>query len=278
MKKKLIIVMTSITLVLLLSGCEGNITRNIRHAGYSLSNSTFTCEDFISKSNKDVILDKIGYLNNTYAITENGYLYEISLSQPYANNQNCKKMTFSQKIIANMDGQVLKGEDNKLYYAPGTTSATPLTEITMNDNSYQLYHLLLDSAAIKKVVTIDTSQGLYYVLETDGNVYSYTLTKQDYNSPYVLTERKIVYDKAKYGEIIDFNHSENNKKETYIKTKTDLHRIIVSNEKECTKYADVSCEYSLEQDETISKYLNDKILYYGSNLIITTYGKEFTLS
>ena len=34
----------------------------------------------------------------------------------------------------------------------------------------------------------------------------------------------------------------------------------------------------LKEDETLTKYYQDKILYYGPSILITTYGKEFTLS
>ena len=57
-------------------------------------------------------------------------------------NENCKKISFSVKVIAYMDDNILKGEDNKFYYAPGTTSTQPLTEVTTNDSNYQLYTLL----------------------------------------------------------------------------------------------------------------------------------------
>lgn len=278
MKKKIAIGITSLGLVLLLTGCDGNVTRDIRHAGYNLTSNTFSCEDIVVESNENVILDKISYLNSSFALTEKGHLYEISLSQPYSNNQNCKKIAFSQKVIALMDGSILKGEDKKLYYSPGTSNATPLTEVTINDNSYQIYNLLLSSDAVKKVVTVNQNQGLYYVLETDGNVYSYKLARAGYNSPYTLAERKIVYAKEKYGTIIDFNYSESNQKEIYIKSATELYRMKASNEKECTKYADVTCNYSLQKDEALSEYLNDKILYHGSTMIITTYGKEFTIN
>ena len=35
-----------------------------------------------------------------------------------------------------------------------------------------------------KVVTANSSTGIYYVLKTDGNVYSYTISKDDYKQMY----------------------------------------------------------------------------------------------
>ena len=49
-----------------------------------------------------------------------------------------------------------------------------------------------------------------------------------------------------------------------------------TNEEECSKYADVKCEYKFKKDETLTEYYKDKILYYGPSILITTYKKEFT--
>ena len=220
--------------------------------------------------------EKMIYSNSSFAITESGKLYELSLSQPYSNDENCKEVPFSIDIIAYMDDKILKGEDNKFYYAPGTTNTSPLTEVTANDSNYQLYTLLLGSAQVKKVITVDSNAGIYYVLEDDGNVYQYTITRQDYNSPYTLSEKKTVYEKSKYGEIIDFNYA-GESSTTYIKTKTKLYRMQATNAEECSKYADVACKYKMKYDETLTEYYNNnKIIYYGPSIILTDYGKQFT--
>ena len=54
----------------------------------------------------------------------------------------------------------------------------------------------------------------------------------------------------------------------------------ITNKDECTEYADIACEYELKKDETLTKYYTEdpKILYFGPSILITTYGKEFTLS
>ena len=261
---------------LLLTGCDGNVTRDLRHAGFSLSTEEFTCSTLLP-TNKDIPpTDTIQYSNGSFAITDDGRLYELSLSKPYSNNENCKKINFSIKVMAYMDSSILKGEDNKFYYAPGTTNTVPLTEVTANDSNYQLYTLLLGGAQVKKVITIDSNAGIYYVLEDDGTVYQYTITRQDYNAPYVLAEKKPIYEKSKYGEIIDFNYA-GESPNTYIKTKTKIHRMQPINEEECTKYADVTCKYKMKHDETLTEYYNNnKIIYYGSNLILTDYGKHFS--
>lgn len=277
MKKKVGLIAFLSLATILLTGCDGNVTREIRHTGFNLSNNEFMCSELMPIGNSTEPNDKILFMNETYAITENGKLYDISLSQSYSNNQNCKKISFNQDIIAYMDSSILKGEDNKFYYAPGTTNTTPLTEVTANDSNYQLYTLLLGNENVKKVITVNSNTGIYYVLENDGVVYQYTITRQDYSAPYTLVSKEPVYEKDKYGEIIDFNYA-GDSTATYIKTTTEIYRMKKTNEEECTKYADVECKYKMQKDETLTKYYKEepKILYYGPSILITTYQKEFT--
>lgn len=261
---------------LLLTGCDGNVTRDLRNSGLSLSADEFTCSTLLPADEDAKPTDTILYSNGSYAITDDGKLYELSLSQPYSNDENCKKIDFSIRIEAYMDDSILKGEDNKFYYAPGTTDTAPLTEVTANDSDYQLYTLLLGGAQVKKVVTVDSNAGIYYVLESDGNVYQYTITRQNYNAPYVISEKKLVYEKSEYGEIIDFNYA-GKSAATYIKTKNKIYRMQAANQEECSKYADVECKYKMKLDETITEhYNNNKIIYYGPSIILTDYGKQFT--
>ena len=274
MKKKLSLLIGLAMITILLSGCDGTVTRDIRHAGFSVSTDEFTCSNLLA-DNPNEAKEKILYSNGSYLITEQGNLYELSLSQPYSNEENCKKISFQTNIIAYMDGTILKGEDNKFYYAPGTTSTTPLTEVTTNDSNYQLYTLLLGPEQVKKVITVDSNNGIYYVLEEDDTVYQYTITRQNYTSPYTIESKTPVYDQKDYGKIIDFNYAGESTK-TYLKTKDEIYRMQITNEDECKKYADVECNYQLKKDETLTKYYNDKILYFGPTLLITTYGKEFT--
>ncbi len=279
MKKKIGLLIGIAVSTILLTGCDGNVTRDIRHAGYSLSQEDFSCSSLMPVDDETPASDTIMYSNGSYAITNSGRLYELSLSQPYSNEENCKKISFSVDIIAYMDGTILKGKDNKFYYAPGSTNASPLSEVTANDSEYPLYQILLGGDNVVKVVTVDNNQGIYYVLENDGTVYQYTVTRADSNSPYTLTAKSPVFSSSQYGEIIDFNYA-GESGATYIKTTSEIYRMQATNEEECTKYADIACKYKLKKDTTKTKYYKEepKLLYFGPNMIITTYGKEFTLA
>ncbi len=274
-KLKTIIVVVILTFIL--TGCNGNVTRDIRHAGFSLASNEFICSDLMPKNDKDTSYKKISYMNDKFAITEEGTIYEVSLNQQYANKENCKMSPFTGKVVATLDDNIIKAEDGKLYYTPANTSSTPYTEVTVNDNSYEIYKLLFEDSTVKKVITADQSAGSYYVLSSDGNIYNYIINRESYNSPYILQDKKVAYYKVDYnGEIIDFSYNSNNKSLVYLKTNNEIYRTLATNAKECNKYADVTCKYKLQKDETLTKYYKDKILYYGPTTLITTYGKMFS--
>lgn len=277
MKKKIGLIVGMAVATLLLTGCDGTVTREIRHAGFSLSSDEFVCSTLMPANEETPPTDNILYTDGSYAITDDGKLYELSLSQPYSNEENCKRISFSIDIIAYMDGTILKGDDGKFYYAPGTTASSPLSEVTQNDSNYQLYNILLGKDTVKKVMTVDSNAGIYYVLEDDGTVYQYTVTRQDYNSPYTLTEKTPVYEESEYGTIIDFNYA-GDSTTTYLKTEDEIYRMTITNKEQCTEYVDIACKYKMKKDETLTKYYKEepKILYYGPSILITTYGKEFT--
>lgn len=266
-----------ILLTFILTGCNGNVTRDLRHDGFSISSSEFTCNYLMPENEKDTSTKKIDFMNDRFAVDEDGTLYEVSLGQKYSNNQNCKKASFDKKVVALMDDTIIKAEDGKFYYAPGNNNNTSYSEVTVNDNSYQIYQMLLSEETSKKVMTANQSTGSYYVLSTDGNIYNYVITRADYNSPYVLSEKKVAYYKVDYNSsIIDFYYNASSNSMIYIKTEEEIYRLQATNAEECSKYADVSCKYKLKKDETLTKYYKDKILYYGPSILITTYGKIFT--
>ena len=73
--------------------------------------------------------------------------------------------------------------------------------------------------------------------------------------------------------IEDFNYA-GNSSATYVKTANSLFRMKASNEKECTKYADVPCQYTMLESE---EYLNykDKVVAFNGSTLITDYRQVF---
>lgn len=271
MKKRLFVVL--VLIIFLCSACNGNVTRDLRHAGFSVGDK-FKCSYFYPNSKNDTGYKKVKYLTNSNIVDEDGNIYDLSLGQVYSNKENCKKSDTSIKVKAIYDNKIIKGMDNKYYYLVSENSVPSFSEVLNTNNSYELYDILLKDNDVVKVITANSSTGIYYVLKTDGNVYSYTISKDDYNSPLKVTGTKIIYDKSNYdSKIIDFNYA-GNSTSTYIRTNNSVYRMQITNYDKCSKYADVSCKYKMKKDSIFEKY-NDKIIAYNGNVLITDYNQVF---
>lgn len=272
MKKRVFLILV----VIICTACNGNITRDIRHAGFSVGEK-FQCSYFYPNGKNDTGYKKVRYLTNTNIIDEDGYIYEISLGQVYSNKENCKKALTDINVKAIYDDKIIKGSNNKYYYLVGENSVASYSEVLNTDNSYELYDILLKGNDVVKVVTANSNSGVYYMLKTDGNVYKTIVNRENYNSPLKVVSSDIVYNKNNYdSNIIDFNYK-GESSATYIRTNNRVYRMLVSNSSDCTKYADVKCKYAMKEDSIFEKY-NDKIIAYNGNVLITDYKQVFNLS
>lgn len=272
MKKRVILFSLLFIIVFLCSACNGNVTRDLRHSGFSVG-SKFICDDFYPGG--DSLYKRVIYLTDNKIIDNNGSIYEVSLGQLYENKQNCKKAKTDIVVKAIFDNKIVKGNDNKYYYLDGSNNVESYSLVQETDNSYELYNMLLKDDDVVKVITADGSKGVYYILKSDGNVYSYTINRDGYNSPLKVTSKSVVYDENDFvSKIIDFNYA-GNSTNTYIKTEDSIYRMKAINYDKCSKYADVSCIYKMEKDEVLTKY-KDKIIAYNGKIVITDYKQVFT--
>ncbi|MBQ9018993.1 MAG: hypothetical protein IJ097_01610 [Bacilli bacterium] len=265
--------MFMLLIVFLCSACNGNVTRSIRHDGFTVGDK-FTCDTFFSKKD-ETPYKKIKYLTNTHIIDEDGKIYEISLNQKYSNKQNCKSVDNNIIVKAIFDDRIIKGNDNKYYYLYNQNDVVLYSEVPTTDNSYDLYNLLLKDENVVKVITANSSTGTYYALNRDGNVYNINISKDSntLNIKYI----SIIYDKTKYGsKIIDFNYA-GNSLSTFIKTEDKIYRMKITNYEDCSKYVDVSCKYEMMEDSVFEKY-KDRIIAYNGNILITDYKQIFTVN
>jgi hypothetical protein len=261
--------------LILCSGCNGNITRDIRHAGFSVS-STFECSEFLP-SNKNSNYTKIKYLLSNNIITEDGKIYDLSLSQKYSNNENCRDANAYITVAAIFDDKIVKGVDGIYYYLTAQNNVASYSQVLQTDNSYNIYYLLLKDDDVVKAMTADSSTGLYYVLKTDGNIYGVVISQVDRNSLPVVTSTSIVFDLNDYGgKIIDFNYA-GNSLNTFVRTEDKLFRMRITNSDNCSKYADITCEYALQEDSIFETY-KDTIIAYNGSTLITSYGQEFSVN
>lgn len=270
--KKIFKCLVILMFIFVLTGCGnkyGDVTRGIRHAGFTVSDQTFTCNALLPESTDDNYIQPtaVWYFGSSHLITDAGVVYDISLGQGYTTGDNCKMASLNDKVIAIMDEAVVKVMNGKYY------SLATYTEITPEDKNYDLYNILLKDSNIRKVVTVDASNGIYYVLKSDGNVYQVIIQKADYKAPYAITSSEIIYSRGTYGDIIDFRY-DSNLANNYILSTTSVNRTMASNLAECNKYADVKCNYKMSEDADLFSYW-DYVFAYNGSTIITTYGKVF---
>lgn len=275
MKKKVILLIVLFSLLIIFSGCEADITRGIRHAGFNVSEARFVCSAFISDNNNYV--NKIKYLSDTFAVDNDGIVYELSLNQVYSNQQNCRKSPLSTTVAAIMDERIIKGLDGKLYYLVANSGVDAYGEVTTSDSAYDIYQLLFNDTEVVKIMTISQNEGIYYVLKTDGNIYKYVILRNDTQSPYSIISKEVIFSKENYGNIVDFSYNNNSKGTSYIKTSDYLYRWRINNLEECSKYADKECTYERYRDDALMEF-EANIIGFNGNLLITDYGREFTVA
>ena len=227
--------------------------------------------------NTDVVKDGEKHTPYFDIVDENGVIYEISLGQKYANNQNCKKAETNITVEAIMDNQIIKSSNNKYYRLVGQNDVKPYTEVSKIDNNYELIDLLMKQNDVVKVITANSNTGQFYVLKKDGNVHSYIVSKANRNDPIVITSIKKVYDKNDFdSSIVDFSYA-GESLGTFVRTEKSVYRMKITNSKTCKKYADVACEFKMEKDPIFDEYKENIIAYNGVNLI-TNYNQVFSVA
>ncbi len=275
--KKYYIFIIAAFLCLFVSGCDGDVTRNIRHAGFNIDGE-FKCDVVMPSDKKDTSYANIRYMTGGYMILEDGTIYELSLGQQYANKQNCKIADTSKRVVSIFDDKYFKSNDDKYYYLSTNEGTATYTEVPKTDNSYPLIDLILKDATNVKVVTGNNSSGEYYALKNSGDIYKYTITRNNQTRIETITNTSLVFDKKDYGgsKIIDFNYA-GNSLGTFIKTSDKVYRMKISNADECNKYADIACKYKIMEDEIFQEY-GDRIVFFNGSYLITDYGKKFSVS
>lgn len=272
MKKGFKVIGLLILIAFLCSGCDikyASTTRDIRHSGFALSGAELECSALLDNPDND----RVKFLTSGHIITESGSVYSLSIGQKYSNDQNCMASTLPSKVVSLFDDTVVKAADNKYYYLTRNGDAPQYSVVPTSDGNYAIYDLLLKSQDVLKVKTVDSNSGQYYVLRTDGNVYTYTVSKNT-NGAVAIVSTSVVYSKSSYrGTIIDFSYA-GKSSGTSVRTKSEIFRMIATNREECSKYVDVQCEYEMQLDEGLTKHQTDIYGFSGSYLI-TKYGKQF---
>ena len=77
MNKNLLRLEIIVLFVGLCCGCNGNITRDIRHAGFTMG-GTFECSNFFPQDKEDTDYEKIRYLTGSRLVNTEGKIYEFN--------------------------------------------------------------------------------------------------------------------------------------------------------------------------------------------------------
>ncbi len=272
MKKILCIVVLAFVL-LFCTACEGDVTRALRHEGFSVGGE-FECEAFFGEN----ATEKARYLTSGgKLITTEGRIYEVSFQQKYSNGSHCKVADSTLKVVSIFDDKIFKADDGKLYTLNAENNTNAYTEVSTSDNSYAIYELLLSPSDVIKAVTADSNNGIYYVLKSDGNVYAVTITKATGGGAPSIASTIVVYNSADFGgNIIDFGYN-GNSSSTFVRTETKVYRMKATNADECSKFADVPCDYQIMESPFFEEY-KDYVFVYNGSTVITTYQKIFSVS
>ena len=252
-------------------GCDvlyADTTRDIRHAGFNISGSELVCAELLDKE----VSEKVKFLTGSHFVTSSGTVYSLSIGQKYSNNQNCMQTPISANVTAIFDDNVVRTTDGKYYFLVASGDNKAYSEVPANDNNYPIYNVLLKDTEIVKVKTADSNLGHYYVLKKDGNVYNYVVSKN--NDSATINGNSVIYSKSNYGgSIVDFNYV-GKTLGTFIRTNTEIFRMLAINKDDCSKYADISCIYEMRLDTNLTEHIN-KILGFSGTYLITDYGKQF---
>ena len=275
MKKKYFIII--LLMVIMCTGCNGTITREIRESGFSVSDSLIECPILVNKNHDDGTYDKVRFLSDYFAISEAGNIYELSLGGLYSNDMNCRKGGKDIKVKAIYNNMVVRDNNGDFYYLFGNNDVAAYSKVEKEDQFYSLYKILLGEDVVKSVV-VNANSYNYYVLKEDGNVYNYILDYDRTTGVYSLVkDDEIVYSKSKFnGSIIDFEYS-GQTLGTYVRSEDGYYRMMCTNLKECSKYVDVACEFEMKKDEAMSKH-SDRIVGFSGTTLITDYGRVFSVS
>lgn len=274
MKNKIKLISILIVVCLVITGCNGTVTRDIRKDGYAVSDGKFVCGFFDNTSEDKAVHEKIRYLLGDYIVSETGNIYEISLGGLYSNNMNCRKgKDLGTKVSAILDQSVVKGTDGYYYYLASDNSAISYTRITNSDENYGIYNLLLREPDVLKVMTVNSSINSYYVLKKSGDIYNYILYKRENSDKFEIKTTTLEVPRGLYGKIIDFNYA-GESLATFYRTNDSIYTYKVKNAEKCNTYVDVPCVYEIDKDVVLNQY-KDRIIGFNGVTLITDYGRVF---
>ena len=235
----------------------------------------FTKEDFKC----DALDSNIKFLKDSYFITKDNEIYDISLNELYSNNQNCKKRDTNIEIknIVNAEdstNNIILSKDNKIY------------DSSLKENKFSEFEkVLLNDTNIIKIIETDIYNNYNdymvreisaLVLKRDNKIYkqyynekaTYNDNKGNYDYNITFKREEIYKSLEEYGNINDIEVSSyymsdmkeyKLEKNTITKIISDKGYYYLDEIKtdECTKYKDIECKLELKESEIYKKFSKD---------------------
>lgn len=267
MNKKLKVLLV-LGCILIITGCgkSNDIKNNSNNENKdnkiscSINKNNGKYDYFINESLVCPQFKDIAYSGDRFFITNSGELYEYSDKKYSTTNNNCKKAdtdVLFDKIVEN----TLVSKDGNFYsFFEGNLKRITDDEIQKGRAWYGI-----DQMEIK---VYKANNRIFYLDQLDNEkpeIYGYV----DGNSIYSIS-----YDwksnKTNEKLLITFKDGEKVEKVTngFVVTNKGYYRYGMTNQKECSEYEDINCEYGLVLVDTIDNCSNE-IFYVSNNLIVT---------
>ena len=253
--------------VLIVTGCEKLIDTKANSNNESKDGkiSCFLKNNTIDYNiNESLVCPKfkdIAYSGDGFFITNSGELYEYSDKKYSTTNNNCKKAdteVLFDKIVQN----TLVSKDGNCYsFHDGNLKLITDDEIKYGRSSYGINQM--------EMRVYQINHNIFYLAQsysgTESEIYGYV----DGNSVYAISEDYIT-NTTNEKLLITFNDGEKVEKTTdgFVITNKGYYQYKITNQKECSKYEDIKCEYGLVQVDTLDNCSNE-LFYVSNNLIIT---------
>lgn len=267
MNKKLKVLLV-LGCILIITGCgkSNDIKNNSNNENKdnkiscSINKNNGKYDYFINESLVCPQFKDIAYSGDRFFITNSRELYEYSDKKYSTTNNNCKKAdtdVLFDKIVEN----TLVSKDGNFYsFFEGNLKRITDDEIQKGRAWYGI-----DQMEIK---VYKANNRIFYLDQLDNEkpeIYGYV----DGNSIYSIS-----YDwksnKTNEKLLITFKDGEKVEKVTngFVVTNKGYYRYGMTNQKECSEYEDIKCEYGLVLVDTIDNCSNE-IFYVSNNLIVT---------
>ena len=254
--KKILLVFVCVIFLSFICGCSNQENNNKTK---QVKEQCSITREFQSKMKCPEMKD-IKHSGDGIFITNNGDLYEFSSDKYSTTNTNCRRVETDIKFDRIVKSTLITTNGECYTYNNGILKQPTKEEVEMgrawygtNQMEIKLYNI---KANIFYLADIDAEKPDIYGYIDNNNVYSVT-----YNWYTNQAEEKLIYTFPTDEEIEYVTNG-------YIITNKAYYVYGITNQKQCSTYADIECEYGLVKEEEKINCM-DTILYVSNSLLVT---------